>query len=825
MASSTTVANSVSTTSPWSPSSSSTNSFPASEPKSLVREKSVDSFSSIYHSNLGDALPPNLRKIITEVARSGVLRDLHWNPPSSRKRTLSFVAKSSATDAIGGDTSAAHSSSSKNAQGYDSLREAMGHALNLVLQRSFHRKGYTLSNLEKQRAGIKKDDGHLLNDAFSVFDKRRRRLLTMLLGKHLYSKMMEDKQHTTAKQLKPKETISFDGNGRNTAQDAVAVVENPPFTIQRLAEVLCTPEHYYTQTHKLCNALEKLLLVTSTSLDFGGISGGEEAQRHNDEREKALLADQIGRENQMRRIKRRLSSPPQLGSVALKDTVMTAAETSESPTVATSLLFSSESNLLENATMMHFQHSLSPHTELPPNSKMGLMDDKSAEANDVEKAALSPSSRLLVSKTPSVSSTTFNQDNSSGSKKGLAWVEPSLSFSSSKDEETSFKSLHLRVDKFGSTKNNNDNVPGEPTSTGLPSSISSLTSLKSLPETVASKSFSFGIGETSINCGSNTFSKNAIRPPKYGWKSVLTINSNNNNSPKPSCSSNENPLDSLDSNTNNSISTAVETKDNPVSPIDMPQLNASTSNLQCLSQLSTPPHASSDIAYRNDEDKAISTTFSSSYLSNSGLNDATKELATNTERYGEDVSKKNTDTDKAPNYKKASYQNNVDISPGCASSSTIPTSNVTFPARAPSHVEVSCGNQDSVEYTSRRLLSEKSLSLTSAVLEQLEASRSSTSDSESGDDGLEDDSASDSSDGSNKIATPSSGSIPFTAAKVMALNRLRREQLFSRAMTSSNSTDQFRPPPDSEYQSGDSIDSMMAEDSGGSDSSSSDIAD
>jgi hypothetical protein len=36
---------------------------------------------------------------------------------------------------------------------------------------------------------------------------------------------------------------------------------------------------------------------------------------------------------------------------------------------------------------------------------------------------------------------------------------------------------------------------------------------------------------------------------------------------------------------------------------------------------------------------------------------------------------------------------------------------------------------------------------------------------------------------------------------------------------------EFRPPADSEYQSSDSIDSTMAEDSGGSDSSSSDLAD
>lgn len=107
--------------------------------------------------------------------------------------------------------------------------------------------------------------------------------------------------------------------------------------------------------------------------------------------------------------------------------------------------------------------------------------------------------------------------------------------------------------------------------------------------------------------------------------------------------------------------------------------------------------------------------------------------------------------------------------------------------------------------------------------------RSSTSnsdvDSESDDISL-DDSASDRSDGSD------SGSVthyePFTAARAMALNRMQQQQrLQSRVLTSLNlhQSEGFRPPADSEYQSGDSIDSTRAEDSGGSDSSSSDLAD
>ena len=100
-------------------------------------------------------------------------------------------------------------------------------------------------------------------------------------------------------------------------------------------------------------------------------------------------------------------------------------------------------------------------------------------------------------------------------------------------------------------------------------------------------------------------------------------------------------------------------------------------------------------------------------------------------------------------------------------------------------------------------------------------------DSESDDISL-DDSASDRSDGSDS-GSSNAHYEPFTAARAMALNRMQQQQrLQSRVLTSlgtSHQGDGFRPPADSEYQSGDSIDSTRAEDSGGSDSSSSDLAD
>jgi len=111
-------------------------------------------------------------------------------------------------------------------------------------------------------------------------------------------------------------------------------------------------------------------------------------------------------------------------------------------------------------------------------------------------------------------------------------------------------------------------------------------------------------------------------------------------------------------------------------------------------------------------------------------------------------------------------------------------------------------------------------------LKQVEHGRlsASNSDADSDTDVSLDDSASDRSDGSDPSCTGISE--PITAARVMALNRMnqqhRREQyLQNRVLGQLNNL----PPSDVEYQSGDSIDSLMAEDSGGSDSSSSDFAD
>lgn len=116
-----------------------------------------------------------------------------------------------------------------------------------------------------------------------IFSQRRQRLLIML------GQTGDDKSGLNSSTTRP-------------------LGDGPPFTIQRIAEVLVSPERYYTQTHKLCNCLEKLLLVHSTSAAFGGSTGGITSQSRLEERELAALSDEKGRlesEFRQRALKRR----------------------------------------------------------------------------------------------------------------------------------------------------------------------------------------------------------------------------------------------------------------------------------------------------------------------------------------------------------------------------------------------------------------------------------------------------------------------------------------------------------------------------------------
>jgi len=175
---------------------------------------------------------------------------------------------------------------------YKTLQTAFRGALGLVLDHFYQNRdnGYKLSPAENRRnerfaetlnrnsnnnntddcndadPTMKSDKLSSLFSSEYVFQQRRQRLMAMLLP-----------------------TIS---QAAGHEKDS----EEPPFTMQRIAEVLVAPNRYYTQTHKLCNCLEKLLLVNSSTDSFGGSTGGDTSQRQREERELAALADEKGRQ-------------------------------------------------------------------------------------------------------------------------------------------------------------------------------------------------------------------------------------------------------------------------------------------------------------------------------------------------------------------------------------------------------------------------------------------------------------------------------------------------------------------------------------------------
>eukprot|EP00531_Pseudo-nitzschia_arenysensis_P006154 CAMPEP_0116123444 /NCGR_PEP_ID=MMETSP0329-20121206/4755_1 /TAXON_ID=697910 /ORGANISM="Pseudo-nitzschia arenysensis, Strain B593" /LENGTH=846 /DNA_ID=CAMNT_0003617367 /DNA_START=171 /DNA_END=2711 /DNA_ORIENTATION=- len=176
---------------------------------------------------------------------------------------------------------------------YKTLQMALRGALGLVLDHFYQNRGngYKLSPAERKRNDrlaetLIRSDATMTSDKLSsllsseyVFQQRRQRLMAMLLP----SSNEHEKQS-----------------------------EEPPFTIQRVAEVLVAPDRYYTQTHKLCNCIEKLLLVNSSTDSFGGSTGGDTSQRRREERELAALADEKGRQEiklRQRRIAAKNKSP------------------------------------------------------------------------------------------------------------------------------------------------------------------------------------------------------------------------------------------------------------------------------------------------------------------------------------------------------------------------------------------------------------------------------------------------------------------------------------------------------------------------------------
>ena len=165
---------------------------------------------------------------------------------------------------------------------YHSLKDALSFALSSVLDFYYRKRGgYKLSPAEKRKYSLGTtdaaksvgDENHNTtqdNTVDNIFQSRKKHILDML-GRYC------------------------DINGEQGANSRSSVSGGgvlPPFTIQRIAEVLMEPERYYKQTHKLCNCMEKLLLVTSSTSAFGDMIGEEANPTHREEIESTAVSEE-----------------------------------------------------------------------------------------------------------------------------------------------------------------------------------------------------------------------------------------------------------------------------------------------------------------------------------------------------------------------------------------------------------------------------------------------------------------------------------------------------------------------------------------------------
>jgi len=254
---------------------------------------------------------------------------------------------------------------------FRTLRGALRLAVALVLEYSYNNwGGYRLSPAEKRRFEVSQQNNshpHHNNEKNSggfggrrekkygdytlkhrtqmniVFMERRMRLLNSLGGRSSRRSL------STSSHISDNDSGQFSDTSSLGSQKYVANASKRdyccgavPFTIQRVAEVLLTPERYYTQTHKLCNALEKLLLVTTPATAFGGVKGGDTSQNRREERELAAfenkkVRDETEQRQRQRRLQRRILCSSDSGDPVLRMNVsVEEPERKRNPNVNTS---------------------------------------------------------------------------------------------------------------------------------------------------------------------------------------------------------------------------------------------------------------------------------------------------------------------------------------------------------------------------------------------------------------------------------------------------------------------------------------------------------
>jgi hypothetical protein len=257
--------------------------------------------------------------------------EMSFSSNISKRRTLSMgnIVASRNSNTSFKITTTSTKRSDQVRQHYISVQDALRYALNLVLDYYYsHHGGYKVSRTEKQIcssaidtikstnevSNVTNDDTTRTNQPVAmsdeeIFQKRKKRLLDML-GRYCEGNLDQEGSNSDTEKASNIVISSYRGNAKNTI--------HPPFTIQRVAEVLMEPERYYKQTHKLCNCMEKLLLITSSASAFGGNVGEDTMQYRYEETESIALSKERTRVRsefrQRHRKSRRKVSASALGS-------------------------------------------------------------------------------------------------------------------------------------------------------------------------------------------------------------------------------------------------------------------------------------------------------------------------------------------------------------------------------------------------------------------------------------------------------------------------------------------------------------------------------
>ena len=144
---------------------------------------------------------------------------------------------------------------------YKTLKEALGMALGLVLDHSYrYRGGYKLSPAEIRihAAAVAAQNGNTMFDvkppsSEKIFQQRRKRLLA-LLGRDSELNEPERKAQLEFVADSDSSLLHNQLTGPPYLGDNAATEDGPPFTIQRIAEVLIAPERVRFQSVMLCCA-------------------------------------------------------------------------------------------------------------------------------------------------------------------------------------------------------------------------------------------------------------------------------------------------------------------------------------------------------------------------------------------------------------------------------------------------------------------------------------------------------------------------------------------------------------------------------------------